>query len=135
MQGDPMKQLFAICALAMCGTAASQDDEQRPNADAVLELTMTLIAANAEKPSAVTATIELPKDDGGESIASERGVERSARGLDTANLARENGAAFGEAAAAAARDNRENASRAPRAVEAQERPSPAPPDRPVPPTR
>ena len=137
-----MTRLLTMTVLAsalICGTAAAQDERKRGNSDAALEITMTLLPANAGTPDAVTKTIELPKDEDGNYIPSAAGVEHSAGGLETANAARENGRAFGEAAAAAARENRENATRASRAAASEERPdppeTPEPPDRPSPPGR
>src|SRR5688572_26332752 len=121
-----MQRLFAITMLAsaLCGTVAAQDEPKRGNSDATLDLTMTLLPANARTPDAVTKTIELPKDTDGNAIPSVAGVEHSAGGLATANAARENGRAFGEAASAAARENRENATRASRAAASEDRPTP-----------
>ena len=133
-----MKRLVAIAVLAVYGSATAQHQSEHAVSDAVLELTMTSIPANAETLAAVTARIELPKDDRSRDDApSAQGVEHGALGLDKASAAREDGRAFGEAAAAAARDNRENASRASRGVADQERPPAAPetPDRPSPPSR
>jgi hypothetical protein len=138
-----MQRPIAIVSLAgaiACGSALAQDAANRGGKDegSALELTMALIPANAQSPAAVTATIELPKNDStGAYIPSAQGVEHSADGLDTANLAREEGREFGEATAEAARENRENAGRAPRDPPGSE-PPPAPPetpDRPGPPAR
>ena len=134
-----MKRLLAIGALTsaiICGAATAQDDVQRDNRDDVLELTMTLIPASAKTSAAVTAIIALPKELRGTEPPSTQGVEHGARGLDTADAAREDGRAFGEAAAAAARDNRESASRASR-TDGNPPPAanPEPPDRPGSPTR
>jgi hypothetical protein len=71
--------------------------------------TMTLMPEHAVRPDVVTAAIDLPKDLEGAYRPSAQGVENSARGLETANLAREDGRAFGQATAAAARANREDA--------------------------
>ena len=134
-----MKRLLAITALtsaAIEGSAIAQDEAQRGNRDAVLELTMTLIPKDAKTSAAVTAIIELPKELSGDDIVSRQGVEHGARGLDTANSAREDGRELGEAAAAAARDNREAAGRASRDVGNQPpSPAPEPPDRPDLPSR
>jgi hypothetical protein len=127
-----MKRLLAIGALTsaiICGAATAQDDVQRGNKDAVLELTMTLIPASAKTSAAVTAIIELPKESSGGELSSTQGVEHGARGLDAANAAREDGRAFGEAAAAAARDNRESAGRASRTDGNPPAANPDPPDR------
>ena len=133
-------RLLTITVLAVtCGTAAAQDEPKRGNRDAALEITMTLIPANARTPDAVTNTIELPKDTDGNYIPSAAGVENSAGGLETANAAREDGRAFGQATAAAARENRENATRASRGAASEQRPeppdTPEPPERPDPPPR
>ena len=132
-----MKRLFAITALTSaitCGSVIAQDAPNRgdDHKAAVLELTMALIPANAQTPAAVTATIELPKNEStGAYIPSAQGVEHSAGGLDTANVAREEGRAFGQATAEAARENRENAARASRDTASPERPPP--PETPNPP--
>jgi hypothetical protein len=65
---------------------------------------MTLIGEAADLPAAVTKNLELPRDDSGAYLASPRAVERAAKGLSTANLAREDGRAFGQATAEAARE-------------------------------
>ena len=134
-----MKGLLAITALTSaigCCSASAQDDAQRGNRDAALELTMTLMPTNAKTSAAVTAIIELPKELSGDAIPNAQGVEHSAHGLDTANRAREDGRGFGKDAAAAARDNREAAGRASHG--ADKPPPPAPPelpDRPALPSR
>jgi len=133
-----MGYYFSIAALtsaAICGPALAQDPP--PRVTNVLELTMVLIPANAETPAAVTAKIDLPKDAAsGNYIPSVQGVENSERGLETANAAREDGRAFGQATAATARDNRENAVRAAQGASEKERPAPPEtPDRPTPPGR
>jgi hypothetical protein len=134
-----MKRLLAITALTSAviqGSAVAQDEAQRGNSDAVLELTMTLIPTNAKTSAAVTAIIELPKELSGDETPNTQGAERSSRGLDRANSAREDGRAFGDAAAAAARDNREAASRASHdADNPPPPPTPEPPDRPDRPSR
>ncbi len=138
MQGNRVKRLFAIAALAstvMGGTVIAQNEAERGIKNPVLELTMTLIPMDAESSSVVTAKIDLPKDAGVDYLPSAAGVEHSARGLSTANAAREDGRAFGAATAAAARENRENAGRTSRAAQIEEPPAPAQPDRPTPPTR
>ena len=129
---------FSIAVLtsaAIGGPALAQDPP--PRVPSVLELTMVLIPANAETPEAVTAKIELPKDAAsGNYIPSAQSVEHSERGLETANAAREDGRAFGQATAAAARDNREDAVRASHGADEKERPAPPEtPDRPTPPDR
>ena len=129
---------FSIAALtsaAVCGVAMAQSEP--PPAARVLEMTMVLIPANAETPAAVTAKIDLPKDSStGSYIPNAKAVEHSEHGIDTANAAREDGRAFGQATAAAARDNRENAVRAAHAASEKERPAPPEtPDRPTPPGR
>jgi hypothetical protein len=131
-----MKQVVVIAALAgsvIVASASAQSGTTPAKADRVLDLTIQLMPANAELPAVVTAAIELPQDGAGEYVSSAQGVERSARGVETANLAREDARALGEAAAAAARDDRENATRASRPDLAAD-PAPAP-DRPTPPSR
>ena len=134
-----MKRLLAITALTSAviqGSAVAQDEAQRGNRGAALELTMTLIPESAKTSAAVTAIIELPKKSSGDDVPNTQGKERGALGLDTANVAREDGRAFGEAAAASARDNREAASRASRDVGNQSPPAPPErPDRPALPSR
>jgi hypothetical protein len=128
----------ALASAFVGGSAIAQEARERGYERAALELTMILIPANAQTPDAVTKTIELPKDDGsGAYVPSAQGVEHSAQGLETANAAREDGRAFGQATAAAARDNRENASRASRDADTPPRqPTPAEtPDRPASPQR
>ena len=125
---DPNKLQAVVDAIAEGGIRA-------------LEITMTLLPASAQTPDAVTKTIELPKRPDGSDIPSAAGVEHSANGLATANAAREDGRAFGQATAAAARENRENATRASRPDPSEQRPEPPEtpetpaPDRPGPPPR
>lgn len=134
-----MQRLIAITALAgamssLSAVAQDAPDRGDEGKDSVLELTMALIPANAQTPAAVTATIELPKNEStGAYIPSARGVEHAAGGLDTANRAREEGRAFGEATAEAARENRENVGRASRDAASSEPPPPTPPETPDPP--
>lgn len=105
------KTLTAFSALAFAlgaGAAVAQDGDDGTDD---LELTMTLMPEDAELPDAVTRELELPRyaegENEGEYIPSAQGVEHGTQGLDTANLAREDGRAFGEAAREAAQDNRE----------------------------
>jgi hypothetical protein len=74
------------------------------------EETVVLLPEGAELPDVVTAAIDLPKDADGEYRPSAQAVE-SAKGLATANAAREDGRAFGAQMAANAADNREAHSR------------------------
>jgi hypothetical protein len=73
--------------------------------------TLVLLPETAELPDVVTGPIDLPKDENGEYIPAEQAVENSAAGLATANDARENGRAFGQAMAAQAQENREQNAR------------------------
>jgi hypothetical protein len=107
-----------------------------------LDVTMTLMPEGADLPDAVTRELELPRytegENEGEYIPSSQGVENSANGLETANAAREDGRAFGEAAAEAAQDNREEHSRGnmpdlENLLPDQVPDMPGPPDRPGPP--
>ena len=75
------------------------------------EDTVVLLPEGAELPGVVTAAIDLPKDADGEYRPSVQAVESSAKGLTTANSAREDGRAFGAQMAANAADNRETNSR------------------------
>lgn len=95
---------------------APSDDEEVPEE---LELTMTLMPADAELPDAVTKTIELPPAASDTGVAaSERGPSTASdakqnrqEGHDAAADARERGQEFGEAMAEQARENREDAGR------------------------
>lgn len=102
-----MKQLLltATFAFAFIGGPAFAQATPEGDADEILEPTIALLPEDADLPDAVTNAIELPE------VASAEAIERSTKGLETANLAREDGRAFGEAAAAAAQENRENVSR------------------------
>jgi hypothetical protein len=75
------------------------------------EETVVLLPEGAELPDVVTAAIDLPKDADGEYRPSAKAVESSAKGLATANAAREDGRAFGAQMAANAADNRETHAR------------------------
>lgn len=112
--------------------AQGKSDSKRP--DSRLEQTMALLPQGAELPSVVTAAIDLPKDDQDEYRPNAAAIEHSAHGLETANLAREDGRAFGQATAAAAQENREDHARGSRPDVADLRPDgvPALPDLPDP---
>jgi hypothetical protein len=69
-----------------------------------LDATMALMGEAADRPDAVTKTLELPKDAAGAYLASPLGVSHAAEGLETADLARVKGRAFGRARVEAARD-------------------------------
>ena len=114
--------LRAAAVLGACVLGAAAFAEEPPDGEPVqeeLELTMTLMPADAELPEAVTRTIELPP------AAAARGVEASEpgrsradgargnrqEGQDAAAEARERGREFGEAMAEQARENREDAGR------------------------
>lgn len=58
-------------------------------ADGSLDVTITVVDSPGQLPSAVTKTIELPP------AASDIARERSAKGMNTANEARERGREFG----------------------------------------
>jgi hypothetical protein len=75
------------------------------------EETVVLLPEDAELPDVVTAAIDLPRDADGEYRPSAQAVESSAKGLETANAAREDGRAFGTQMAANAADSRETHSR------------------------
>ena len=75
------------------------------------EQTVVLLPEGAELPDVVTAAIDLPRDADGEYRPSANAVESSAKGLATANAAREDGRAFGAQMAANAADNRETRAR------------------------
>ena len=113
--------LRAALVIGACflGTALAEEPPDEEPVPEELELTMTLMPANAELPDVVTKAIELPpaaSDRGAE--ASEPGRERAddarehrQEGLDTAAEARERGLELGEAMAEQARENREDAGR------------------------
>jgi hypothetical protein len=123
--------LVTAVAFAVSGASAFADDADRTVG--ALEVTMKLMPERATLPDVVTAAIDLPKHEDGTYVPSAAAVEHSARGLETANAARENGRAFGEAMAAAARESREDATHG-------QRPDPADlpdhvPELPTPPER
>ncbi|HEX5420229.1 MAG TPA: hypothetical protein VFY39_09530 [Gammaproteobacteria bacterium] len=101
----------AVTLVVAAGSAMAQDQtsghSRSLHADGNLDVTMTVIGRNAKLPDAVTKQLELPKDDSGAYIAAQQGVDHSAKGLGTANAARADGRAFGEATAAAARQHAE----------------------------
>ena len=68
--------------------------------DQPLDVTIRVIQSPNDLPAAVTRTIELPV------AASDLARERSRKGLDTANQARESGRAFGQSIADEARARR-----------------------------
>jgi hypothetical protein len=75
------------------------------------EQTVVLLPEDAALPEVVTAAIDLPRDATGEYRPSANAVESSAKGLATANAAREDGRAFGTQMAANAAENRETHAR------------------------
>ncbi|HEY8521382.1 MAG TPA: hypothetical protein VIN61_14990 [Gammaproteobacteria bacterium] len=114
-----MKSLLAalVGAVVLLATAAvAQEPAGRRPVPEALELTMTLLPENARRPDTLRNVIELPRDGDGAYRPSERAVERSARGLATANLARELGRDFGQVIAEAAQQRREDATRGARAA-------------------
>ena len=92
-----LKSILAAASLTLCGYAFAQNGEE----------TIALLPEDAELPDVVTAAIDLPKDANGEYRPSARAVESSAKGLATANAAREDGRAFGQSMAEQAKENRE----------------------------
>lgn len=114
--------LRAAVVIGACFLGAAAFAEEPPDDQPVpeeLELTMTLMPANAELPEAVTKSIELPPAaSAGGAEASEPGRARAddargnrQEGQDAAAEARERGREFGEAMAEQARENREDAGR------------------------
>lgn len=69
-------------------------------ADQPLDVTIRVVSSPADLPAAVTKTIELP------AAASDVARDRAAKGLDTANQARELGREFGQAIADEAKSRR-----------------------------
>jgi hypothetical protein len=92
-----LRSVLVAASLTLSGYAFAQDAEQ----------TIALLPEGAELPDVVTAAIDLPKDADGEYRPSARAVESSAKGLATANAAREDGRAFGQSMAEQAKENRE----------------------------
>jgi hypothetical protein len=74
--------LFMACALS--GVAVADD---------TLDVTISVVGSPNDLPAAVTKTIELP------AAASDMARDRAAKGLDTANQARERGREFGQSIA------------------------------------
>jgi hypothetical protein len=96
-----LTMLTVALAWALGGSALAQNGEE----------TIVLLPEGVELPDVVTAALDLPKDENGEYRASAEGVAHSAKGLDIANAAREDGRAFGEQTAALAKENREDHAR------------------------
>jgi hypothetical protein len=92
-----LRSVLVAASLTLSGYAFAQDAEQ----------TIALLPEGAELPDVVTAAIDLPKDADGEYRPSARAVDSSAKGLATANAAREDGRAFGQSMAEQAKENRE----------------------------
>jgi hypothetical protein len=118
--------LAAAVFIAMSSGAVAQGKSDAKSLDSRLEQTMALLPQGAELPSAVTEAIDLPKDDEGEYRPNAAAIEHSAHGLEIANLAREDGRAFGQATAAAAQENREDHARGSRPDVADLRPDDVP---------
>ncbi len=83
--------IIAAAALSFAGIAM---------ADQPLDVTISVVQSPNDLPAAVTKTIELP------AAASDVGRERSMKGLDTANQARESGRALGQSIADEAKARR-----------------------------
>lgn len=94
--------LIAIPALGLAITPVLAEDEDSDPDD---DITMAVVE-EGELPDAVFEQIELPEE------AAAIAVERSERGLDTANTAREDGRAFGQAMAEEARERANGADEA-----------------------
>lgn len=90
-----MYKKAGIIATAMCLFAGIAMADDQP-----LDVTIRVIQSPNDLPAAVTRTIELPV------AASDLARERSRKGLDTANQARESGRAFGQSIAEEARARR-----------------------------
>ncbi|HEX6998821.1 MAG TPA: hypothetical protein VF322_11805 [Gammaproteobacteria bacterium] len=123
---------LVAAGILLASAGMAQQPAERPSVPGDLEITMTLLPEGARRPDMLRTVIELPRNGDGEYRPSVRAVERSARGLATANLARERGREFGEAMAEAAQQRREEAGRGAHAVLEGARPTelPAPAQRP-----
>ncbi len=86
-----MRMTRLICLLGMFATPAAMA------AGGALDVTITVVDSPADLPAAVTSKIELP------TAASSVAGERSAKGLSTANDARQRGRDFGQDIAEAAK--------------------------------
>lgn len=85
---------FLFCLM----TAAASLSAPLAWADELSDVEMDVMDANGTPNEASTKVLALPDE------ASDTAREHAQRGLDAANAAREDGAAFGEGAADAARD-------------------------------
>lgn len=90
MRKLPVFLVAAVAAFAPCA-ALAQDD-------GLDDVEMDVLDANGTPNDASTKVLALPDE------ASDTARDHAQRGLDTANSAREDGAAFGEATAEAARE-------------------------------
>ena len=107
--------LFA-CLLLMSGATFAQEngDGGDGGEEDDLDITMTLLPANAATPEAMTKSIQLPAAavaQTQEHSAAGRSKERRTQALEKAAEARERGRDFGQDMATQARDARENRSR------------------------
>lgn len=84
--------ILAVATFLFVGIALADD---KP-----LDVTISVIQSPNDLPAAVTKTIELP------AAASDVARERSGKGLDTANQAREFGRSFGQGVAEEAKARR-----------------------------
>lgn len=84
--------IVAVAMFLFAGIAMADD---KP-----LDVTISVVQSPNDLPAAVTKTIELP------AAASDVARERSAKGLDTANQAREFGRDFGQGIAEEAKARR-----------------------------
>lgn len=93
-----MRKLEIILIAAMAALATPLAYAQDDGDDGLDGVEMDVMDANGTPNDASTKVLALPDE------ASDTAREHAQRGLDTANGAREDGAAFGEATAEAARD-------------------------------
>jgi hypothetical protein len=93
-----MRKFTVVLVTALAALASPMAYAQAPPDDDLEGVEMDVMDANGTPNDASTKVLALPDD------ASPTAVQASQFGLDTANQAREGGAAFGQATAEAARE-------------------------------
>lgn len=119
--------LMSALTVALSANLALAQEEGDGDTEG-LGVTFQLLPENVELPEAVTRELSLPNADDPELPPPQQALDNSQGGLDTANAAREDGRAFGQATAAAAQENVENLGRGSRPDLSELVPEAAPPD-------
>ena len=85
--------LLTVAAVALAGPVYAEEDNDGDTSNTTEEEMEVVMAEEGDDPEDIIKLLELPEN------ASDTGRINSAKGLETANLAREDGRAFGQAMA------------------------------------